>query len=65
MPGSKAGETWKEKAMNFACEVSLFIPVGFLNLTCYKLLQHETDGFTSPPKKPCYRFLSPLKIHYP
>jgi hypothetical protein len=32
MPSSEAGETWREIAVNFAYEVSLFILVGFFNM---------------------------------
>jgi hypothetical protein len=31
IPGSEAGETWQEMAMNFAYEASLFISLGFFN----------------------------------
>jgi hypothetical protein len=53
---AKLGGTWQKMALNFAYEVSLSIPVGFL--TCRKTLRHGTDGFTPPSK---YGLLSPLK----
>jgi hypothetical protein len=45
----------------------LILPAKYLchtpqgSLTCRKVLRHGADGFTSPPKKSCNVFLSPLK----
>jgi hypothetical protein len=44
-PGSEAGETWREMAVNFAYEASL----------------SYSDGFTSPPKEIVLRIFIALK----
>jgi hypothetical protein len=48
-------------AMNFAYEISFFIPVGFLNMPY--ILQHGIDGFISPPKEVFLRNFVALKNH--
>jgi hypothetical protein len=55
---SEAGEAWREMVVNFACEVSLFIPV---ELTCSKILRHGADSFTSPLKEVLLRIFITLK----
>jgi hypothetical protein len=60
---SKLGGAWRRDD-NFSLR-SIFVHNSKWFLTCHKILRHGTDGFTSPPKKACCRFLSPLNIHRP
>jgi hypothetical protein len=46
-------------AVNFAYEVSIFVPAGIL--TCRKILGHGTDGFTSHPKEVVLRIFIATK----
>jgi hypothetical protein len=50
--------------MNLAFEVALFIPRNAF-FTCRKILRHEADGFTSPPKEGVLRIFIALKYASP
>jgi hypothetical protein len=46
---SEAGRNWARNVREFCLSVSLSYLKG--SLTCYKILRHGTDSFTSSPKE--------------
>jgi hypothetical protein len=59
----ETGKIDEEMASDFCLRSISFILILFL--TCLKILQHVTDGFTSLRRKSCCGFLSLLIIHRP
>jgi hypothetical protein len=51
----------EEITVEFYLRTISYILVAFRNMP--KIFRHGAEGFTSPPKKACCGFLSPLKIH--
>jgi hypothetical protein len=59
----ETGKIDEDMASDFCLRSISFILIVFL--TCLKILQRVTDGFTSLRRKSCGGFLSPFNIHRP
>jgi hypothetical protein len=54
-------ERWREMSLNLVEEVGYLRHTPQGSLTCRKILRHETDGFSSPPKEVVLHIFIALK----